>query len=147
MVLHPTKVPSLGKEAKITTVFAGKDHSLSLTNQGQCLTCGRIDNKALVLVTTEIPPSEIIYDTYGKPRILKTPTPLSIQDIAFITAGTDYSFAITKDGKAYSWGFNTQHQAGHATDDEIEEPTLLDNKYVTGKRLVSAAGCLALWRA
>jgi len=64
--------------------------------------------------------------------------PLGIQDIAFITAGTDHSFAITKDGKAYSWGFNTQHQAGHTTDDEIEEPTLLGNKHVTGKRLVSA---------
>ncbi|QKX64150.1 uncharacterized protein TRUGW13939_11323 [Talaromyces rugulosus] len=123
-VLYPTEVPSLGKEAKITT--------------GQCLTWGRIDNKALGLVATEIPPSEIIYDTYGKPRILKTPTPLGIQDIAFITAGTDHSFAITKDGKAYSWGFNTQHQAGHTTDDEIEEPTLLGNKHVTGKRLVSA---------
>jgi regulator of chromosome condensation len=140
-VPYPTEVSSFGKEVKINTVFGGKDHSLALTDQGQCLTWGRIDNKALGLVTAKIPSSNIIYDTYGKPRILKIPTRITIQDVAFITAGTDHSFAITKDGKGYSWGFNAQHQTGHMTedDDEIEEPTLLDNKHVTGKLLVSAA--------
>lgn len=142
---YPTEISSFGKEVKIKTVTGGKDHSLALTDQGQCLTWGRIDNKALGLVTAQIPSSNIIYDIYGKPRILKIPTRITIQDVAFITAGTDHSFAITKDGKAYSWGFNAQHQTGHKTgnddddDDEIEEPTLLDNKYVTGKHLVSAA--------
>jgi hypothetical protein len=32
-VIYPTEVPSLGKEAKITTVFGGKDHSLALVDQ------------------------------------------------------------------------------------------------------------------
>ena len=98
-------------------------------------------NKALGLVTAEIQESNIIYDAYEKPRILNAPTRIAIQDIAFVTAGTDHSFAVTKDGKAYSWGFNAQHQTGHKfeDDDEIEKPTLLDNTHVNGKFLVSAS--------
>ncbi|CRG83073.1 Protein pim1 [Talaromyces islandicus] len=153
MVLYLTEVPSfrkrvIEKDVKITSVFGGKNHSLALTNQGKCLTWGRIDNKDLGFATAEIPPSDIIHDAYGKPRILKAPKSISLRDIAFTTAGTDHSFGITNDGKTYSWGFNDQHQAGHDADEddgddkgEIEEPTLLDSKYVKGKRLVlTAAG-------
>lgn len=114
---------------------------MALTDQGHCLTWGRIDNKALGLVIKDIPPSDTVYDNYGKLRILKTPTRITDinEKITFVTAGTGHSIAITEEGKAYSWGFNSQHQAGHPTGDEIEKPTRLENKYVSGKYLVSAA--------
>ncbi|KAH8703319.1 regulator of chromosome condensation 1/beta-lactamase-inhibitor protein II [Talaromyces proteolyticus] len=142
-VLYPTEVQTLGKQWSITTVFGGKDHSLALTDQGQCLTLGRIDNKALGILSKKIPSSDIIYDTYGKPLILKAATPIAgIDDeIVFATAGMDHSIAITKDGKAYSWGFNAQHQTGLSLGDEIEEPTLLQNKHVSGKHLASFSRC------
>lgn len=76
------------------------------------------------------------------PRILKVPTPISGVDgkVVFAAAGTDHSFAITQDGKAYSWGFNAQHQVGHGNEEEneVEQPTELKNKHVSGKMLVSA---------
>jgi regulator of chromosome condensation len=139
-ILYPTKVESLG-QAIINTIFGGKDHSLALTDQGHCLTWGRIDNKALGLAIKDIPSSDTIYDTYGKPRILKTPTRITDIDekITFVTIGTDHSIAITNDGKAYSWGFNSDHQAGHPTGEEIEKPTRIENTHVSGKYLVSAA--------
>lgn len=139
-VLYPTKAESLG-QANIATIIGGKDHSLALTDQGQCLTWGRIDNKALGLVIKDISSSDTIYDTYGKPRILKTPTRTAniYEKITFVTAGTDHSIAITNNGKAYSWGFNSQHQAGHPKGEEIEKPTVLEKKYISEKYIVSAA--------
>ncbi|GAM33567.1 hypothetical protein TCE0_011r00558 [Talaromyces pinophilus] len=108
VILYPTPVPSLGKGSGIVSVTGGKDHSLALNNKGQCLTWGRIDNKALGIVAKDIPTHDVIVDTYGKPRILKVPTPISGVDgkVVFTAAGTDHSFAITQDGKPYSWGFN-----------------------------------------
>jgi regulator of chromosome condensation len=46
---------------------------------------------------------------------------------------------MTNDGKAYSWGFNSDHQVGHPTGEEIEKPTRIENKHVSGKYLVLAA--------
>jgi regulator of chromosome condensation len=108
VILYPTPVPSLGKGSGILSVTGGKDHSLAINKKGQCLTWGRIDNKALGIVAKDIPTHDVIVDTYGKPRILKVPTPISGVDgkVVFTAAGTDHSFAITQDGKAYRWGFN-----------------------------------------
>lgn len=107
------------------------------------LAWGRIDNKALGIIAKDISKSDVIFDTYQKPRILKTPTPISGVDgkAVFAAAGTDHSFAITQDGAAYSWGFNAHHQVGHGNEetDEVEQPTQLENKHVSGNMLVSAA--------
>ncbi|EED22452.1 regulator of chromosome condensation, putative [Talaromyces stipitatus ATCC 10500] len=143
VIPYPTPVPSLGKGLGIVSVIGGKDHSLALNEQGQWLAWGRIDNKALGIIAKDIPTSDVIFDTYKKPRILKVPTPISgvVGKVVFAAAGTDHSFAITQDGRAYSWGFNAQHQVGHGNEekDEVEQPTQLKNKHVSGKMLVSAA--------
>jgi regulator of chromosome condensation len=55
-----------------------------------------------------------------------------------VSAGTDNSFAVTTDGKAYSWGFSANYQTGQGTDDDVEAPTLIDNTAVRGKQLVWA---------
>jgi regulator of chromosome condensation len=142
VVVYPTKVQSLKRNPKIISIQGGKDHSLAITDEGACLSWGRIDNKALGLDVKDIPSSNIIFDTYGRPRILKVPTVVSGIDetIVSLGIGTDHSFVITKDGQAYSWGFNTQGQAGQPGDvDEVVRPTLLSNKHVEGKKLVLAA--------
>jgi regulator of chromosome condensation len=140
-VLYPTFVKSLKRHRGIKSITAGKDHSLAITHDNNCLIWGRIDNKALGLDIAALPPDEILIDSYNRPRILTTPH--SIPEVAgkavFATAGTDHSFVITHDGEAYSWGFNGQRQAGQSGSDEVERPTLLQNKYVKGKRLVTAA--------
>ncbi|KAK2757614.1 hypothetical protein FQN54_004583 [Arachnomyces sp. PD_36] len=140
-VTYPTKVKNLRKSDKIISISGGKDHSIAITDKGQCLTWGRVDNKALGLDMSKIASSDIIVDSRGRPRISCVPAPIPGIDgeVTFATAGTDHSFAITKDGKAYSWGFNVHGQAGQPGGEEIEIPTLLMNKHLNGKKLVSAA--------
>ena len=55
-----------------------------------------------------------------------------------MAAGTDNSFALTDDGKVYSWGFSANYQTGQGTSDDIEIPTLIDNTAVREKELVYA---------
>ncbi|GMG12723.1 unnamed protein product [Aspergillus oryzae] len=140
-VAFPTEVRGFRKYGKMVSICGGKDHSIAITALGGCLTWGRIDNKALGMGTEDMPLSNIIHDGYGRPRILKQPHMLNgISDrIIFATAASDHSFVITEAGKAYSWGFNVQSQAGQPGLDEVERPTLLQSKYVDGKKLVSAA--------
>jgi regulator of chromosome condensation len=56
----------------------------------------------------------------------------------FVAAGIDNSFAITKNGEAYSWGFSAGYRTGLGTDDSVKEPTLIENSAVKGKRLTFA---------
>ncbi|KAK5686877.1 hypothetical protein LTS12_028994, partial [Elasticomyces elasticus] len=77
IVAFPTEVRSFRKQAKLVSIFGGKDHSIALTESGQCLIWGRIDNKALGIAREDMPESDIIYDEYNRPRILKQPSVLS----------------------------------------------------------------------
>ncbi|KAF9889044.1 Regulator of chromosome condensation [Aspergillus nanangensis] len=140
IVLFPTKVTSLRDHRPITCLTGGKDHSIAIAN-GRCLIWGRIDNKALGLAKEDMPAEKIVRDEYDRPRILTAPTPVKdIEgEVTFVTAGPDHTFAITDKGTAYSWGFNTQCQAGQGRIDEVEKPTLLENKHVKDKKLVCAA--------
>lgn len=143
IVAYPEKVPSLRKYGTISLIFGGKDHSIAITETGKCLVWGRIDNKALGILLSNMDPADVIHDSYGRARILKQPHVLpgfSDDDpVSFATACTDHSILITESGKAYSWGFNSQHQAGHPGPDEIDTPTLIQGRHVDGKKLISAA--------
>ncbi|KAJ6141298.1 hypothetical protein N7470_010194 [Penicillium chermesinum] len=140
-VAYPTEVRWLRKNVSVVSIFGGKDHSMAITDDGRCFIWGRIDNKALGIGLEHVSPSDIIHDQYDRPRILKQPTLLEgiKGKIIFATAGTDHSFVITESGNAYSWGFNAQSQAGQPGIDEVERPTLLESKYIKGKKLVAAA--------
>ncbi|KAL4738516.1 regulator of chromosome condensation 1/beta-lactamase-inhibitor protein II [Aspergillus similis] len=138
-VQYPTKVQALKQFARVKSISGGKDHSLAVTAEGQCLSWGRIDNKALGVDINAVPASSIIRDEHDRPRILKVPTAIgNIQDAIGLGIGTDHSFVITKEGHAYSWGFNAMHQTGQPGDDDVARPTPLINKHVDGKKLVLA---------
>ena len=61
-------------------------------------------------------------------------------DAAFATAESDCSLAVTRDAKAYSWGFSVNRQTGQGTDDDVECASIIDNTAaaVRGKKLVWA---------
>lgn len=65
-------------------------------------------------------------------------------DVSFVAAGGDHSIAITKDYKAYSWGFSFSYQTGHKSNDDIEVPTLIDSREIRGKKFVWAGGQFSL---
>jgi regulator of chromosome condensation len=61
-----------------------------------------------------------------------------VSDVVKVQAGFDNSFAITGDGKVYSWGFSSNYQTGQGTIDDIEKPTLIDNTAIRGKKIIGA---------
>jgi regulator of chromosome condensation len=137
-ILKPAAIASLKDRGKIIHVDAGNFNSLAITEQGECLVWGRIDNHAIGSDAKDLPEDDVIFDERGKPRILTVATRVSTWDAATAAFGTEHAIAITKDGKAYSWGFNSSYQTGQPTDDDIKVATLIDSKSVRDKKLIWA---------
>lgn len=57
----------------------------------------------------------------------------SITDIA---CGAYNSFALTKDGELFVWGFGTNHQMGLGTSDDVFHPTILLPKNFINKKIL-----------
>lgn len=56
----------------------------------------------------------------------------------FVAAGTDTSFAISPEGKAYSFGFSANYQTGQGTTDDVEVPTVIANSAVADRKITFA---------
>ncbi|TLS23936.1 hypothetical protein PpBr36_08745 [Pyricularia pennisetigena] len=137
-VLTAVKVESL-KDYKIADIAGGEHHSLACTTDGQLLVWGRIDGHQTGLPLDAFTEENAIYDDYKKPRILKTPTVIpGLPKIVSVAAGTDNSFAISDDGKVYSWGFSINYQTGQGTSDDVETPTLIDNTAIRDRKITYA---------
>lgn len=63
---------------------------------------------------------------------------LDISGVSSVSAGTDNSFAVTKEGKVYSWGFSSNYQTGQGTIDDVETPTVIDNTAIRDAHVVSS---------
>lgn len=141
IITYPTRIKSILKSPSLVQIHGGKDHSIAVDQTGQCLTWGRIENKALGYGPEALAEEQVIRDSRARPRISAHPHAVpSLADVVYATAGTDHSFAISRDGSAFAWGFNAQCQAGQpSTTDEIVRPALLAGKQITGKKLVGAS--------
>ncbi|KAK8078776.1 regulator of chromosome condensation 1/beta-lactamase-inhibitor protein II [Apiospora phragmitis] len=149
MIEHPTMVASL-EDKKVKQVSAGVHHSIACTEDGKVLTWGRIDGHQTGLKKDFFTKENAIFDEEEdgkentKPRILREPTTTNSLtntldlEATFVAAGTDNNFAISSDGKVYSWGFSTNYQTGQGTIDDIEEPTLIDNTALRGRKVIWA---------
>ncbi|TPX18366.1 uncharacterized protein E0L32_011741 [Thyridium curvatum] len=133
-ILEPTLVEALTEP--VHDICGGEHHSLACTEDGKLLTWGRVDGYQVGMKKEVFTKDNTIFDEREKPRILKLPTVVpDVPPVESVAAGTDNSFAITRDGKAYSWGFSANYQTGQGTIDDIETPTLIDNTAVREKRL------------
>lgn len=63
---------------------------------------------------------------------------VGVSKVASVAAGTDNSFAVTEDGKVYSWGFSANYQTGQGTFEDIHTPTLVDNSAIRDKKILAA---------
>ncbi|KAL1967207.1 hypothetical protein VTN77DRAFT_3498 [Rasamsonia byssochlamydoides] len=136
-IVTPQKVPSLaGKKMKM--LQGGNHHSIGVTQTGECLVWGRMDGAQMGIDINQLPlddPRKVISER-GWPRILLEPTALAIADCVYATAGSDHNILVTRDGKAYSWGFNESYQCGQGSEDEeIRVATLIDASAVREKKL------------
>ena len=136
----PQIVKSLQQIGKIISVTGGNHHSLAITEGGECLAWGRVDAGQTGLKLDRLPPQHLVLDFRGHPRILTVPTPVPGIDAVLAAAGTDHSLALSREGKAYSWGFNEYCQTGISSEDQVNEATMLDSKAIKEKKVVWA-GC------
>lgn len=142
-VLAPKIIQSLeGKN--IETLSAGSHHNIAITKDGQVLVWGRCDGSQTGIPASQLDAEEDgekVLKNNGKPKILIEPTPIpSLKNIVAGSCGPEHTIVIDKDGKAYSWGFSANYQTGQGTDDDIDEPTLIDNTAVRETKL-TWAGC------
>lgn len=138
-LLKPQLVSTL-KDQVLVDIAGGEHHSLAINDKGELLAWGRIDGHQVGLPSGSFTKENTIFDEKEKPRILIQPAvvPDIEGKIAHVAAGTDHSFAITEDGKVYSWGFSANYQTGQGTTDDIETPTLIDNSAIRDRKIVFA---------
>ncbi|KAF2133241.1 RCC1/BLIP-II [Dothidotthia symphoricarpi CBS 119687] len=142
-VLAPRIIQSLeGKN--IETISGGSHHNIAITKDGQVLVWGRCDGSQTGIPASQLDAQEDgekVLKNNGKPKILIEPTPIpSLKNIVAGSCGPEHTIVVDKDGKAYSWGFSANYQTGQGTDDDIDEPTAIDNTAVRETKLVWA-GC------
>lgn len=137
VIPKPTIVKSL-KDYNIKQLSGGSHHTIAVTTDGKVLAWGRSDAYQLGVDITTIDKDDVVFNEAGKHRMVKKPIVIPDLDATFVDAGGDNSFAITKDGKAYSWGFSENYQTGQGTEDDVEVATLIDNTAVRGKTLTFA---------
>ncbi|KAK4494008.1 hypothetical protein PRZ48_015194 [Zasmidium cellare] len=142
VIMNPTVIKLL-KGKNIASIKGGGHHSLAATEEGDCLIWGRIDGAQTGIAAEELsklPEDALIKDENDRPRILAQPTKVSaIQgEVVKVTTNSDHNIIITKDGKAWSWGFSANYQTGLGTDDDVPVATLIDNTAVRDQKLNGA---------
>ncbi|RFU78163.1 regulator of chromosome condensation beta-lactamase-inhibitor ii [Trichoderma arundinaceum] len=124
VILKPVKINFLADHT-VTGIKGGIHHSLACTDKGELFAWGRVDGYQVGFELEAI--EKVDEDTKA-----------SISDVVAVAAGTDNSFAISKDGKAYSWGFSSNYQTGQGTIDDVHVPTLIDNTATRDKKIIAA---------
>lgn len=137
-ILKPVVVPSLKNQAKITHIAAGNFNSLAITENNECLVWGRIDNSATGIDPSALAKDDVIFDDRDRPRILTNATRVPGLEVTYATYGSEHAIAVTKDGKAYSWGFNSSNQTGQPGDDDIKTATVIQSKAIVDKSFIWA---------
>ncbi|OAA79152.1 Regulator of chromosome condensation/beta-lactamase-inhibitor protein II [Akanthomyces lecanii RCEF 1005] len=138
VILKPAKLTDLDDHV-ITDVDGGVHHSLACSDKGKLFTWGRVDGYQVGFEFDKLDKEDVIFDERGSPRILVKPTAnAELSDICSVAASSDNSFAISKDGKAYSWGFSSNYQTGQGTIEDIKTPTHIDNSAIRGKQIIGA---------
>ncbi|KAF4122209.1 regulator of chromosome condensation [Geosmithia morbida] len=138
VILRPAKITALDGHA-IQDIDGGGHHSLACNDKGELLTWGRVDGYQVGIDKAMLTKDNAIFDDRNDPRILVVPTVVpDVSNVTRVAAGTDNSFAVTGDGKVYSWGFSSNYQTGQGVMDDIEKPTIVDNTAIRGKKIVLA---------
>ena len=137
-VVKPTIVESLKDYGNVTRIDGGNFHSVAVTDKGECLVWGRVDNHVLGVQPDTIPTDYAILDQQGRPRVVTDAIPIPGLDAAYAAAGIEHSLFVTKEGKVFSCGFSDSYRTGQGIDDDIPVATQIDNTAIRGKNIVWA---------
>ncbi|GAB7361945.1 hypothetical protein MBLNU230_g1983t1 [Neophaeotheca triangularis] len=133
----------------ITEFGGGQHHSYWINADGDMLFAGRLDSSQSGLpasVISQLPEEHVLKGPNSAgdiiTRAIWAPTKISNIEGAVVTAATstEHCMAVTKEGRAWSWGFNENFQTGQGgEDDTVKEATMLDNKAVREVKITGAA--------
>lgn len=141
-ILQPTLIESLLPH-QIVDVVGGEHHSVALTNDGKVFVWGRMDSNQCGFAQDVYDRDNSLFDENDLPRILMVPMHHDTipGPAAAIAVGTDTSIVVTRDGEAWSWGFNSTYQCGLGeTNGEVYPPRIIDNSVIRDRKII-AAGC------
>ena len=112
---QPDILHALRFETPLRKVIGGMHHTLFLDANGSVYAMGSHRYGCLGLGKIDVD--------------LQKPVKIEeLRDIVDIAGNTNVSFAITRDGKAFSWGTNYSKQLGHDTEEDYLVPTLVKSK-------------------
>lgn len=110
----------------IGLITGGQHHTLVLTNDNECFAIGRKDYGRLGL-------GDVAEEVVDKLTSIKK---LENLNIIQLECGECCSFALTDDGKAYSWGMGSNQQLGCGSDEDQNEPVLLTGVQVKDRQII-----------
>ena len=142
-VSTPTIVKSLSDSTNpIVQLGGGQKHSIAVRADGVVLIWGLIDCGTMGVDVATVPTSSLIYDPEeGKqdvPRVIIEPFSMPASDMGTATyagSGTGHCIVLNTNGQAWTWGLNATYQLGLGHDENVEFPTLIENRAVHGKML------------
>ncbi|KAK5128532.1 hypothetical protein LTR85_003202 [Meristemomyces frigidus] len=142
VILKPQVVESL-RGKNVTSIMGGGHHSLAATANGDCLIWGRIDGHQIGIADEDIakmPEDIVMRDEKGDPRIVMVPTKVTAITgaVTQVATSSDHNIVVTKEGKAWSWGFSANYQTGQGQVDDVLVATMIDNTAVREKKLTGA---------
>ncbi|KAL2198431.1 regulator of chromosome condensation 1/beta-lactamase-inhibitor protein II [Corynascus similis CBS 632.67] len=133
----PNLVKSLVGLPRIKQITGGNFHSIAITEDGRCLTWGRLYSYATGLKIDTLPRHFVVLDSRGKPSFLRVPTTVQGLSPTLVAAASEHSLAVTADEKIYTWGLNLTKQIGHKQE-EVEVASPITHDSIANKRLVWA---------
>ncbi|CAO3691550.1 unnamed protein product [Umbelopsis ramanniana] len=149
VIESPTQLETFTNDLIVKRVDAGEHHSVVLLTNGNVYTFGRADSSQLGLPDSLLDTLEKQEDdmhhveresTHKRAIGLPTAVP-NLSNVHQIAAGSNHTIAVTKDGKAYAWGFGGSHQLGSGSEEDEKVPHLIEGQKIEGKDiLVAAAG-------
>lgn len=112
----------------VKQIAGGQHHTLVLKDDGICYVIGRRDYGRLGLgqLSDDVIELQPVNALVGK-------------KIRSISCGEAQSFALTDDGKLYSWGMGSNHQLGTGSEADALEPVLIVSKQTQDKRIILAS--------
>lgn len=112
----------------VKQIAGGQHHTLVLDNKLNCYAVGRPDYGRLGIGDVK--------------EVVEKLTPIKALSgkTIYVGCGEACSYAITKDGKLYTWGMGSNNQLGVGDGDDELEPALVTSKNTENKRMLLANG-------
>lgn len=112
----------------VLRIAGGQHHTIVLDNKLRCFVVGRAEYGRLGLGDIK----------EGVSKLAEIPKITG--KVNYVNCGECCSYAITNDGKLYTWGMGSNNQLGVGDGDDELEPTLVQSKATLDKRILLADG-------